>query len=206
MKDTCTIHKRSGDGGFSLLELIIVIAVILILAAMTVPKIMTEVDVVRVRYSATDLSGVLQRARMEAVRKNAVYSVQYTAGPPAIESIVDRNLAAPVPAIPPAVLGSNVTSVYGAGSGAPGEAAFVASLNFTSLAAAATGLPSFNARGLPCVRTSSTVCTQTLGQGFAFFLSGASAAGANVTWSAVVVTPSGRCETWAYNGTNWNQQ
>jgi len=206
MKDTCANYKRRGDGGFSLLEMIIVVAIILVLAAMTVPRVMTEVYFIRIQYSATDLSGLLQRARMEAVRKNTFYSVQYVPGNPAMEQIVDKNLAVPVPTIPPAVLASSVTAVYGTGSGAPGEAAFVASLNFaTGVALAATGLPSFNARGLPCVRTSATVCTQVAGQGFVFFLSGTSAAGA-VGWTAVAVTPSGRCEVFSYDGANWNQR
>jgi prepilin-type N-terminal cleavage/methylation domain-containing protein len=206
MKDTCAKHKRSGDGGFSLLEMIVVIAIILVLAAMTIPRVMTQVYSIRIQYSATDLSGLLQRARMEAVRKNSFYSVQYVGGNPAMEQIVDKTLAVPVPAIPPAVLASSVTAVYGTGSGAPGEAAFVAALNFpTGVAAAATGLPSFNARGLPCVRISATICQQFTGQGFVFFLSGTSAAGA-VGWSAVAVTPSGRCEVFSYDGTNWNQR
>jgi prepilin-type N-terminal cleavage/methylation domain-containing protein len=207
MKDTCAIQTRVSKGGFSLLEMMIVVAIILVLGALALPRVMTQVYSIRIQYSATDLSGVLQRARMEAVRKNTFYAVQYVAGNPAIEQIVDKNLALPVPVIPPAVLGSSVTSVYGTGSGAPGEAAFVTSLNFpTGVAAAATGLPSFNARGIPCVRTSTTVCTQVAGQGFVFFLSGTSGAGAAVGWSAVAVTPSGRCEVFSYDGTNWSQR
>lgn len=202
MKETCAVQTRKSENGFSLLELMIVVAIILIVAAFSVPKLMTEVYSVKLRYSATNLSGELQRARMESVRKNSFYAVQYVAGSPSMEEVVDKNLA--VATIPPAVLASNVSVVYGTGSGAPGEAAFTASLNFTT-AAAATGLPGFNPRGLPCVRTSPTVCLQTAGQGFVFFLSGANPSG-TLGWSAVAVTPSGRCEVFAYDGNNWNQQ
>jgi prepilin-type N-terminal cleavage/methylation domain-containing protein len=207
MKDTCAVQTRGSKGGFSLLEMVVVIAIIFILAALSVPKLMTQVYSLRVRYSATNLSGTLQRARMEAVRKNAFYSVQYVAGSPAMEQVVDRNATA-VGSIPPAVLGNSVGVVYGSGSGAPGETAFIASALPSPLTAAASssGLPSFNARGLPCVATSTTVCTQTLGQGFVFFLSGMTASGGSVGWSAVTVTPSGRCEVWAYDGANWIQQ
>jgi prepilin-type N-terminal cleavage/methylation domain-containing protein len=197
---------RRSHGGFSLLEMTLVVAIILVLAAISVPKLVTVVDFIRVRYSATDVSGALQRARMEAVRKNTFYSLQYVAGPPAMEQVVDKNQLPAVPTIPPAVMGSSVGVFYGTGSGAPGEAAFVASLNFpVGVALAATGLPSFNARGLPCVPVGVVSCTPVTGQGFVFFLSGAAPSG-TLDWAAVAVTPSGRCEVFAYDGTNWNQQ
>ena len=190
--------------GFSLLELMIVVTIIFIMAALAVPTIMTTVYSIKVRYSATDLSGILQRARMEAVRRNSFYSVQYVAGNPAMEQVVDKT-ATVVATIPPAVLGNGVTVTYGTGSGAPGEGAFVGSLAF-AVAAAAAGSPSFNARGLPCVATGAPTCTVTAGQGFAFFLSGTGAAGGAVGWTSVVVTPSGRSQVWAYDGANWIQQ
>jgi len=193
--------RRSSDG-FSLLELMIVVAIILILAAFTVPKLMVQVYAIRVRYAATDLSGVLQGTRMEAVRKNTYYSLQPVAGNPVLVQVVDRNSAV-VNSVPPAVLGNGIAYSYGSGSGAPGESAFITSLNF-STAPSSPGLPSFNARGLPCVASGGT-CSVTAGQGLVFFLSGTSAAG-SLGWTAVAVTPSGHCEVFAYDGTNWSQQ
>ena len=183
------------------MELMIVVSIILILAAVTVPTVMTQVYSIRLRYSATDLSGLLQRARMEAVRKNAYYTLQTVAGTPQMAQVVDKNLAV-VTTIPPVQMGQNVTVFFGSGSGAPNESAFITSLAFTT--ASSTSAPSFNARGLPCVAAALT-CYPVAGQGFAYFLSGPSSAGA-VAWVAVTVTPSGRCQVWAYDGTNWNQQ
>lgn len=206
MKDHYLIRSRRRAGGFSLLEMMIVVAVILILGALTVPAMMTYVYGIRVRFSATDLSGLLQRTRMEAVRKNTFYSVQNAGGVPVFEQVVDKN-AAVVASVAPAVMASSVNVNFGAGSGAPGEAAFIANLNFAGgVAAAVAGLPSFNARGLPCVATGAPTCTLTPGQGFVFFLSGTSGAGGAVGWAAVAVTPSGRCQVWTYDGANWNQQ
>lgn len=190
--------------GFSLLEMMVAATIIFILAALTVPTLMTHIYAIKVRYSATNLSGLLQRARMEAVRKNAFYSVQATGGHPLIEQVVDKN-ANVVTSIPPAVLGNGVAVIFGAGSGAPNEGVFLASLNFPT-AAGAAGQPSFNARGLPCVATGAPTCTVTPGQGLVFFLSGTSAAGGAVGWTALAVTPSGRCQVWAYDGANWIQQ
>jgi prepilin-type N-terminal cleavage/methylation domain-containing protein len=196
---TCGFRIRAR--GFSLLEMIVAISVILIIIACTVPTLMTQVYAIRIRYSATDLSGLLQRARMEAVRKNTFYSLQPIAGTPMMEKVVDKNGVA-VSSIQPAVMSSSVNISFGPGSGAPSETAFITSLNFA--AAAATGLPSYNARGLPCVPAGLT-CTPVPGQGFVFFVSGTGSA-AGRRWAAVAVTPSGRTEVWTFDGTSWVQQ
>ena len=204
MRESCAIAIRRGARGFSLLEMMIVLAIIVIVAGFAMPSLMTQVYLTRIRYSATDVSGLLQVARMEAVRKNSFYSLNYVAGTPAMVRVVDKN-AAVVTTIPPVVLGQSVTSFFGSGSGAPGETAFLTSLSFTA-AIASSGSPSFNSRGLPCIASGGTTCVRTLNQGFVFFLSGTNSSGGSVGWSALTVTPSGRCQTFAYDGTNWIQQ
>src|SRR5215469_4760694 len=72
-----TSHKR----GFSLLELIIAVTIIMILAAVTAPKMVSVISDIKLRYSATDLAGLLQTCRMQAVRRNTFYGVQPTALP-----------------------------------------------------------------------------------------------------------------------------
>ena len=193
---------RNKTRGFSLLELLTIVAVIFILAALSVPRLMTQVYIIRIHYSANNVSGQLQRTRMEAVRKNSFYTLQYIAGSPALVTVADKT-GTTVTTIPAAVLGANVTSYYGTGSGAPGESSLVATLGFTP-ALSTTGSPGFNARGLPCVPVGQ-VCSPVAGQGFVFFLSGPIASGGALGWSAVAVTPSGRCQVWAFDGTSWIQ-
>lgn len=190
--------------GFTLLELVAAVAVIFVLAVLAVPTLLTQVYTIRIRYSATDLSGELQRIRMEAVRKNSFYSLQFVAGTPQMIQVVDKN-GTVVTSIPPAVMGTSVTASFGTGSGAPGESAFVSTLNFAP-ASSSLGLASFNSRGLPCMPVAGPACSVAAGQGFVFFLSGPNSAGGTLGWSAVVVTPSGRCQVWAYDGSNWTQQ
>jgi type II secretory pathway pseudopilin PulG len=194
----------SNNRGFSLLEMAIVVCIIFIVVALAVPTLMTQVRAIRIQYSATDLSGLLQRARIEAVRKNSFYSIQNVAGAPAMEQVVDKNQAV-VTTIPPAQMGQSVNVFFGTGSGAPNEAAFVTGLNY-AVAAAAAGLPSFNARGLPCINTGAATCTRVVGQGYVFFLSGTSAGSGNLGWGAVAVSPSGRVTVWSYTGTTWIQR
>ena len=199
-------HKTEGGSsrGFSLLELLVAMSIIIILAALAIPSLLTHVYAIRIRYSATELSGLLQNTRMEAVRRNSFYSLQQVAGSnPVVEQVVDKN-GTVVTTIAPAVMSSDVNLNFGPGSGAPAEGTLLTSLNFAP-APAAAGLPSFNSRGLPCIPVGATTCPLTAGQGFVFFLSRTTGTGGANVWSAVAVTPSGRSQVWAYDGTTWIQ-
>jgi type IV fimbrial biogenesis protein FimT len=193
------------DQGFSLLELMIVVAMVLILAAMAVPHLMSTVNDISLRYAASDLSGLVQSARIQAVRRNTSYT------------ILQGNLPSGTPAfyldLPKAGVYTNgdpmlpispgITVWPGIGSGAPNEGAFIAGLNFTVNPGGAA--PSFNARGLPCI-AAGNACPQTPGQGFVVFMSKAATMG-GVPWAAVVINPSGHIQLWTsdING-NWIQR
>jgi len=192
--------------GFSLIELMIVVAVGMILMAIVPPLMLNTISNMKLRYSATDLSGLIQKARMEAVRKNTFYPINTaTLSAGDVGYFVDLS---PKPSSgmyaagdPLVEMGGQVNVHAGAGSGAPGETAFIAGLNFTAVA---TGvLPAFNARGLPCV-VAGNLCPQVPTQGFVSFLSRTGTFG--TSWAAVAVTPSGRVQVWSYDGTNWVQQ
>jgi type IV fimbrial biogenesis protein FimT len=193
---------RKGGEGFSLIEMVIALAMILILGAIFTPSVSNAISMIKLRYSASGLSGLIQKARIEAARKNTFYSIEQTtmsAGMVAYYIDLDKNntLTAGDPLVE---LGDQVNVHFGTGSGAPGETAFATSLNFTLDSSGV--LPKFNARGLPCLPSGGT-CPQTLGQGFIYFLSRNSALG--TTWASVVVTPSGRVQVWSYGGANWAQ-
>lgn len=194
---------KSSNRGFTLIELLTAVALIFVLVALAVPSLVNQAYAIRLRYSATDVSGLLQRARMEAVRKNTFYSVQSVAGSPVLEEVFDKN-GNQVTTIPPAVMANSINVFFGPGSGAPNEGTLLTTLNFTA-ATSVQGLPSFNSRGLPCIPVGGVSCPFTTGQGFVFFVSGPNSAG-GTGWAAVAVTPSGRCQVWTYDGANWNQQ
>src|SRR5437660_8934010 len=62
--------------GFSLLEMVVSVAILMILMAISAPYLMNAVYAMRLRYTAVDLSGLMQKARIDAVRKNTFYSIQ----------------------------------------------------------------------------------------------------------------------------------
>ena len=61
--------------GFTLLELCVVVAIGLVLTAAAIPNITQNIQVIRLRNSAENVQGLMQRARQQAVRDNRFYSV-----------------------------------------------------------------------------------------------------------------------------------
>jgi len=195
-----TARKRGQ--GFSLIELVIAVSILMILAAVFTPLVSNAVSGVKLRYSATDLSGLLQKARIQAASKNTFYSIEQTTPSAGVVTYyVDLSKNNTFAAGDPLVeMGNQVNVHFGTGSGAPNEATFAAGLNFAPVS---TGVPpKFNARGLPCLPAGGT-CPQIPGQGFICFLSRNTWLG--TAWASVVVTPSGRVQVWSYDGTSWGQ-
>jgi len=197
--------------GFSLVELLIVVAMIMILAAISVPRLLNSISDINLRYAATNISGLLQSARMSAVRKNTFYTVQpttlSTGGTGYYVHVQGGTYVAGDPVLP---LGSQISAYIGLGSGAPNESTFASGTSSSGLSFApnsASDAPSFNARGLPCIGVPATgACPLVPGQGFVIFLSKSSAIG-NVSWASVAVTPSGHIQIWTSDSAgNWIQR
>src|SRR5713101_1325369 len=73
--------RRGRTSGFSLLEIVIVVFVVLVVMAIAVPNVLLAVANVRLRSSAGDLAGLMQQARILAARTNPqtppVYPIRY---------------------------------------------------------------------------------------------------------------------------------
>jgi prepilin-type N-terminal cleavage/methylation domain-containing protein len=189
--------------GFSLIELLIAIAMMMVLAAITVPRALSTISDLRVRYTATNLNGLLQTARMQSIRKNTYYTVQPTTLPTG-DAAYYVHLQAGTYTFGDNVLpiGSQVAVSLGSGSGAPNESSFLSGFGFTTHPG--TDYPSFNARGLPCLASGGACPKSDLG--FVFFVRNASVSG-DTTWASVVITPSGRVQLWTCDGgSNWVQR
>ena len=62
--------RRSSTGGFTLVELMVTVAVIGILAVVAVPSMTALINASRVSSAAGELTAAMQLARSEAVRRN----------------------------------------------------------------------------------------------------------------------------------------
>ena len=188
--------------GFSLLELIIVTAILLTISALAVPNIVNVVASVRMRASINTLSGLLQDCRMLAVKHNRLMSTHFTVlanGPLAYIKTASAASTAVDPTDQQVMLGAPVTKLTSlTGTGAPSLALDSTFLNFTP---DYTHDPTFNSRGLPCFYDSSTgTCLAT---GFVFYFTDVRALN-QAGWAAVSISPAGRVKTWVWTGSTWS--
>jgi prepilin-type N-terminal cleavage/methylation domain-containing protein len=75
-------EKQRMQRGFTLTELMIVVAVALVIAAVAVPNVIRGMRHLRLRSAATSVVGILQQARQRAVRDNRNYQVLEAFLPP----------------------------------------------------------------------------------------------------------------------------
>ena len=197
--------RKNLNQGFSLIEMMTVVAFILIVAGFSLPTLLNAISDINLRYAAVNLSGLLQTARMQAIKRNTFYGILPTTLPNGENAyFVNLQGATYVPGNPMVPLGSQMQIFQGVGSGAPNEGTFVGGLGFT--VAPPGTVPSFNARGLPCSPTLANTCPQNAGQGFVLFVKRISPLGA-IRWVSILVNPSGRIQVWSCDGSgNWVQR
>jgi len=193
-KVTVAMVKQRTSRGFSLLELMVVVMIILVLSIVAVPSVIRGVAAIRLRTAASSVSGLMQEARMLAVRDNATYSIATatTAGVTVVfvdldrDGTLDDNERVNLVQLP-----QNVTMVA---TGAPGITGIGGISNYSPTAA----LPSFNARGLPCSGTSP--CTNGA---FIYYLRQTRALDGDA-YGAVTITQAGRIKAFTHSGSTWN--
>jgi Tfp pilus assembly protein FimT len=190
---------RSGKhAGFSLVEMLVVLAIVMCISAYAVPNFMVAIANFRLRSGMSSLSSLLQNCRMLAIKQNKNYSVHFTVmgnGPVAYVKL-SSDSSSINNSDPTAQLGAPVTMNQNpSGTGAPTlmDNSF---LGFDPL----TSDASFNPRGIPCTYSSGS-CTAP--KGFVFYFRGARPLGTD-GWSAVTISPAGHVKTWMWDGARWS--
>lgn len=207
MREEYTKRSRgsAASEGFSLTEIIVVLAIVMALAGVAFP-IFTKISYnIRLKSAATNISGLMQQARITAARQNAVYTVVIpnTGGKACINLNPGTNSACDS-SEPVITFNSNITPATGAPNGSGGTpSAYVLSGD------TGTGTPydnattlGYSARGLPCAYASST-CSTPATTYFVYYLNDARPDG-TTGWAAVVVTRTGRTKSYTWNGASWN--
>lgn len=217
------LSKKSGKvdaHGFTFVEVTVVLMIVFIVAALAIPSIVSSVRTAHLRGAASDFAGILEQARIFAIRDNRYYSTYVLAasGNQAQQAYVDllpksqtgasgnggTSVAAGDPSI---VISSDVTQQPVAS--APNTNNLKSQLlpSITSVTPIDTSVTAatFGPRGLPCTPialTGGTVCDSSGGPTafWTFFQNSTTGA-----WQAVTITPAGRIKKWFYNGSAWTK-
>jgi type II secretory pathway pseudopilin PulG len=210
------------QSGFTLPEMVAVVGIAIVLAALSVPYLAAAMANLKVRSAADELAGLFQQARMRAVRDNKFYSVinNNALNAQVQGGCVDLNWNTRCGADEPSIEYPGEVQVVGAG--APSTLVITCGNATVACPGGYSGLdffpeptdakPSFSARGLPCVgNPANTEPSWPAGAqcfildpntnrqvGFLYVLRYNGALGAS--YSAVAVTPAGRVTVWTYSG------
>jgi len=198
-------RSRSNQRGMSMVELVIVVAVSLVLAAILLPNAMNSIFNIRLRAAANEVAGLLQQARYQAIRDNTYYPVRVgTIGSTTVfyvDTSATKNTSTWSNSFPSVQLGGRVARQT---SGFPAVTSM--SLGFTPLAA--NSIPYFSARGTPCSMNGNVCQNIFVSAGistiaaYQIFLSDARPGG-GTGWAAVTISPAGRVRVWMWDGAKW---
>ncbi len=190
--------KRPRDSGHTLVELMVAIILLMIFAAVAIPNSVTAIANIKLRGTASDFAGLVQKARIAAVQKNTTYTILFSSTSGNV-AYVDLNGNGSFDTGEPSIqLGGNVNNVSapGGASGAPTNLdASGGPLGWT----ATSGNVSFNARGLPCDSTA-TPCGSNVN--YIYYFEDTRALGGH-GWAAVSITAAARVKVWWWNGGSW---
>ncbi|PLY01229.1 MAG: hypothetical protein C0623_05660 [Desulfuromonas sp.] len=132
------LFNGADERGFSLIELMVVVAILAAVVAISAPNLKTWQDHSRVNSDARNVLGILQHARIEAVKRNEFVSVVFTNNNTDGENVADYRI----------FVDKDADRTFDAG-----ETSLVLSdLNYAKHTASFTGgVPSaiFNSRGMP---------------------------------------------------------
>jgi prepilin-type N-terminal cleavage/methylation domain-containing protein len=200
---------KSGGGfasqaGFTLTELLVVVAIIGVVAGLSIPNFTRSIDNAKLKAASQQLAAVYQDARLRATQNNTPYEVLLS--PPGVtpqQVCVDLNGDGACGAGDPATVFPAQVSLNNAGVplGLSVAALGFAPLNTeTSVMHDQQNNPvpgiAWNGLGIPCQRSSSA--SPCAAVGWVQYLR-LQRSGGDVLFAAVTVSPTGRVKTWTYN-------
>jgi prepilin-type N-terminal cleavage/methylation domain-containing protein len=205
-------NRHSKERGFTLIELVVVMGVILVVAGMAVPNFLNAMRSAHLKGTVSDFAGLVQSARLKAVDDDRYYSI-YVLGGASPQAFVDI-----YPQQANGASGSNGTTIdpkdpliglsgevvqkpKGAAPNTAGLQALFLPANATVVlgdGSTAASAITFGPRGLPCSASALTCKTHIPAGDIAYWTFFQDTVSTN--WGAVTVTPAGRVQRWLFTG------
>ncbi|HET8824891.1 MAG TPA: type II secretion system protein [Terriglobales bacterium] len=183
--------------GFSLIELVIVMAVMLVLAALTTPITLNTMDAYKLRGSMSGVSGLAQRCRLLALQKNTTSHMYFTTSGGAVTMYCKINsdtsgLQTSDPQL-------SLDTKFSIGSTPTTALSATTMWGSSGSTFSANSDPYFNSRGLPCSAPSAGAACSTI-NGYVYYFKYSSH---TTRWSAISVSPAARMQNWYWNASSW---
>lgn len=202
MREEYTKHSQgnAASRGVTLLELILVCAVALCLASIATPSFLNISYNIRLKSAATNLSALMQNARIAAAKNNTVYTISMSASTACAFIAAANTCDSRLPQIAFSSTIALAGSAPSGGAGQPTTYTLVGDTNGNTYTNGTT--LGYSPRGLPC-SYSGGVCATPITGYFVYYLTD-TRPGGNLGWAAVVVTNTGRSKVVTWNGGSWN--
>ena len=201
------MSNKQKQSGFTLVELLVVVAIIAVISAFALPSINNAIANMRLRATATSVNGLIQQLRMQAVRDNRAYTMRIAVVGGLTTLYIDSILPATPNVLPNGAYDAGEPSValpadtiISDGTGGPPTNPTPAVVFPPYVKFATNGLMTFNERGLPCDITVSPACNTTAP--YIIYMRQTRPL-AVPAWSAITVTPAGRVKAFIYQPPNW---
>ena len=180
------------QSGFTLAELTVVVALVLIVAGLSIPNLTRAIDTSRIKGAAQSLAAAYQDARIRATQQDTSYQVLIS--PPGIspaQICIDLDGDGTCSAGDPVTTFAAQIKVSNLGVPVP----LAAQLNYQATDTEHSNGLTWNAMGLPCQRASATASCTALGWVQHLQLTRANG---GVMYAAVSVSPTGRVKVWTF--------
>lgn len=191
-------RRLASQAGFTLTELLVVVAIIGIVVGLSIPNFTRSIDNARLKAASQQLAAVYQDARLRATQNNTPYEILLSApGVTPSRTCIDLNGNGICGAGDPASIFSSQVTLNNAGvpAGLGAVLGFAALDTENSTNAPVAGIV-WNNLGVPCQRSSAA--SPCLAVGWVQYLQLQRSAG-DVLYAAVTISPSGRVKTWTYS-------
>jgi len=202
--------RLASQAGVTLAELLVVLAIIAVVAGMSIPSLSRTIENAQLKGATQSLATVYQQARILATKDNTSYEVLIApAGPSAAQAYIDLDGDGICDAGDPVTVFSQKVIVSNLGVPLKIDTATLGFLPqdtehsqmFDQQNQLAPGL-AWNGRGIPCERTLSSTAP-CLAIGWVQYLQFQRDSG-EILYSAVTVSPTGRVKTWVFNNAQGN--